>query len=169
MTFQRPTVLPKWADSDQVEPISGQNNVNTPPDELQNVGWLYKEFPPRQWFNWLGRYTYRWLAYLSQQESQAKVKEANAGNGYTVGVFDFTSLPPQGAMITLNVVDEGAGGGANFYSGIGYAPNPIAPVTLNPLTPSNLTVTVVSILGEVTVSGGSGGPYIVYGQMKTIP
>lgn len=163
MTFQRPDQLPKWAELDQDEPISGQNNVNIPPDEIQNVGWLYKEFPPRQWFNWLGRYTYRWLAYLSQQEAQATVS-ADSGAGTTA--FDFSTLPASGGIALVYVVDSAVA--TNFYEGIAFVPqSPSGARTINTVSNTNLTVTLTSA-GLVTVAGGTG-PYIVYGQLKTIP
>src|SRR5260221_13832836 len=98
MTFTKPDQLPMWADQDQVSNVSLQNNVLVPPPALQQYGWTYKQFPPRNFFNWLGRYTYRWLAYLSQQEAQSVV---GAGTGQTY--FDSVN----GGLAYIYVVDTG--------------------------------------------------------------
>ena len=69
----KPTILPEWAENDVVDPISGQNNVLEPPPEKKLEGWARLEYPPRNWFNWLARYTWRWLNWLNQQEEQSIV------------------------------------------------------------------------------------------------
>lgn len=156
----RPTVFPVWASSDQVDPISGQNNVLTPPPEKQMYGWARLEFPPRNWINWLARYTNNWIQYLAQQESQAVVTD---GLG-SVAIVDVVN----GGMSIIYVVDTGAT--ANYYEGIVYVPASYSSgiLTYNTTASNALTVSAISVAGEVTVSGGTG-PYIVYGQMKTIP
>ena len=92
----KPDKMPKWADLDAVDPISGQNNVLEPPPEKQTNGWNRLEYPPRNWFNWLGRYTYRWINWFNQQEQQAKVTD-----GTGTGLF-----PTNNALITLHAVDS---------------------------------------------------------------
>ena len=165
--IKKPTVFPVWADEDQNDDESKQNNVETPPPEKQQYGWARLEFPPRNWFNWLGRYTWRWLNWLNQQEAQATVVEANAGNLYTTTVYNFSNLPSQGALLTINVIDEGDA--SNFYSGIAYAPQTVvSAITINQIAASSLTVSTISTAGVVTIGGGTG-PYIIWGQIKTIP
>jgi hypothetical protein len=39
--------------------------VITPSGAKQNTGWV-QEYPPLQYFNWLGKYTYEWLNYLER-------------------------------------------------------------------------------------------------------
>lgn len=61
--LDKPTTLPKFAELDQIDPTSGENNVVAPIPTKQNYGWTFKEKPPRQHFNWLHRWTYRWLKW----------------------------------------------------------------------------------------------------------
>jgi hypothetical protein len=162
MTVSKPSVLPQWAIDDQVDPVSMQNNVLTPPPAFQMYGWLRSQFPPRQWFNWLGRLTYNALAWLFQQEAQAIVA-TDSGSGAVV--FNVTT----GGLCTLWVVDTGSGGGSNFYNGIAYVPpSPGSPVAMNKIANGTLTISSISTSGGVTVSGGVG-PYLLWGQTKTVP
>jgi hypothetical protein len=156
----KPTVFPVWATDDQIDPVSQQNNVLTPPPQKQQYGWARLEFPPRNWFNWLARYTNNWLQWLAQQEAQAIVADGT-GTTPTVDIVN-------GGMSLIYVVDTMATG--NFYEGIVYVPPGYSSGTLtyNTVASSTLTVSAISITGAVTVSSGSG-PYIVYGQMKNIP
>lgn len=155
----KPTTFPVWATDNRVDPISGQNNVTTPPNEKQQYGWNFNEQPPRNWFNWLGRYTYTWLAWLDQQESQSRVVD-NAG---TTPAFDIVT----GGMAIVYVIDTTTP--ANSFHGIAYIPpNPVSPVTVTKLGGTTLTVSTISVTGIITAAGGSGN-YIIYGQMKTIP
>lgn len=59
----RPEQLPEWATEDQVDDVSGQNNVVEPPAERKESGWDRREIPPRQWQNWLARLYYRWIEW----------------------------------------------------------------------------------------------------------
>lgn len=52
----KPTVLPRWANSG--------GSVATPSSGKLDIGWLPKEKPPAQYFNWLGLHTYNWIAWL---------------------------------------------------------------------------------------------------------
>lgn len=161
MTFTRPTVLPIWAVQDQVDPVSMQNNVLTPPPEKQQYGWDRQDFPPRNWFNWLARQTYFGLAYLMQQEAQSITTSDNTGATPT---FD----PINGGMALISVIDTTTP--ANFYQGITYIPPayPGATLSFTTTASSTLTVSTIAANGGVVVSGGSGN-YIIYGQMKTVP
>lgn len=155
----KPTVFPVWADQNRTDPISGQNNVTTPPLEKQNYGWNFNEQPPRNWFNWLGRYTNQWLQWLNQQEQQSSVVD-NTG---TTPAFDVST----GGMAIVYVIDTTTP--ANSFHGITYIPpNPVSAVTVTKLGGTTLTVSTISVTGVITAAGGSGN-YIIYGQMKTIP
>jgi hypothetical protein len=66
MAVTKPTTLPAWATLDVVDPTSGKNNVVEPSLTIKNRGWDFKEKPPRQWWNWLGRITSAWITWLSQ-------------------------------------------------------------------------------------------------------
>lgn len=157
MTFTRPDQLPKWADTDQTDPISLQNNVLTPPPEKQQYGWARLEFPPRNWFNWLARYTYRWIAYLDQQEAQSVVTD---GTGQQM--FDAVN----GGLVYIYVVD--VGNAANVYHGMVYLPPASVGATFVDIKKVGITTPVIGAGGTVTIAGGTG-PYIAYGQQKTIP
>lgn len=64
----RPDKFPEFALDDVVDSVSGQPNVSEPPSELKNSGWIRKQKPPRQYFNWLHRLTHNWLKYLDERE-----------------------------------------------------------------------------------------------------
>lgn len=155
----KPTVLPMWAVSNRPDPTSGQNNVTTPPLEKQNYGWNFKEKPPRNWFNWLGRTTYNCIAWLMQQEAQS----ATVDNAGTVPAFDMVT----GGMAIVYVIDTAVP--ANSFHGVAYIPpNAASPVTVTKLSGTTLTVSTISPTGVITAAGGTG-PYIINGQMKNIP
>lgn len=64
-----PSKYPLWATDDIVDPISGQNNVADPDLSDPNKkleGWAFKEFPPRQWFNFLHRFVADWIVYFNE-------------------------------------------------------------------------------------------------------
>lgn len=152
----KPSTLPKWAETDVVDGVSGENNVIEPPLEKQDVGWQRLEFPPRNWFNWLGRYTYRWLLWLKQQEEQAVITD-----GAGVGLF-----PTDEALITLHAVDIVTP--ANYIVAMGFktaATNPALTVTSSNV----LTLGAGSTTGNQAISGGTAGNIIVWGQTKIIP
>ena len=153
----KPTVFPVWAELDQVDDVSNQNNVLTPPPEKQMYGWDRLEFPPRNFLNWLGRYTYRWIAWLAQQEAQSVV---TAGTGQAT--FDAVT----GGLAYIYVVDKG--NAANVYHGMVYLPPASVGATFVDIKKVGITTPVISPSGTVTIAGGTG-PYIVYGQLKNTP
>jgi hypothetical protein len=153
----KPTVLPMWAESDQADPISGSNNVLTPPPALQTYGWIYKQFPPRNFFNWLGRYTYRWLAWLKQQEEQAIITD---GTGATAS---FNAVV--GGLAFIYVVD--IGNAANVYHGMAYLPPAGVGAAFKDIKKVGFNTPSISAGGNVTMTGGTG-PYICYAQTKII-
>jgi len=67
MTTPRPSVFPDFAMTDVIDPSSLQPNVVEPNAGKKNVGWVYNEKPPRQYFNWLSRMTSTWLHYADEQ------------------------------------------------------------------------------------------------------
>lgn len=76
MAITRPTVFPRWtyqADGSATpynvtDPTSLKANVVEPTSGKKTTGFLYREFPPRQDFNWLQRYNGTWIEFLNQQE-----------------------------------------------------------------------------------------------------
>jgi len=151
-----PSSFPDWAVQNQVDDVSGQNNVLVPPPEKQQYGWSRLEFPVRQWFNWLFRTINDWIQYLAQQ---AGLKVTTDGTGSTAAFNTVT-----GGLCIIWVQDKGSGGAANFFNGICYVPpSPVSPVSFNTIaTSSTLTVSSISTSGNVTVTGGVG-PYVVVG------
>lgn len=158
----KPTVVPNWATFNVQDPVSGQQNVTTPPDEKQMYGWARAEKPPRQWFNWLGRYTAQWINWFNQQESQAVVSD---GTGAVVSYDVFNIV--HGALAYIYVVDKG--NAANVYHGMCYLPPaPGSPVPFVDIKKVGINTPSISVTGTVTISGGTG-PYIAYAQTKTTP
>lgn len=155
----KPSDYPIWAENDVVDPVSGQNNVLEPPLEKQLNGWDRLEHPPRNWLNWLGRLTNRWIEWFDQQESQSRTVD-NSGTDPIADVIT-------GGMCVIYVIDTTTP--ANFYHGIAYIPpSPGGAITVTTIASSTLTVSTISVAGILTASGGSGN-YIINGQMKTIP
>lgn len=152
----KPPQIPNWATNNIVDPTSGQPNVVTPPPEKQTYGWSFKEFPPRQWFNWLGRYTAQWINWFNQQESQSVVTD---GNGLGLFLTDT-------ALITLYAVSKN--NPTSYIVATGYKAPGVAPV-LNVVSSSVLTLGVGTIAGDQPISGASAANVIVYGQTKVIP
>lgn len=66
----QPSKLPEWASQDVVSPAppagDGLNNVIEPSSTKKQEGWDFKEKPPRQWWNWVGRFSYLWLKWFSE-------------------------------------------------------------------------------------------------------
>lgn len=159
----KPTVLPKWADQNEQDPISGQNNVLEPPNEKKEFGWNRLEFPPRNWFNWLGRYTFRWLDWLKQQEEQAIIT-----NGEGLGLF-----PTDDALITYYAIDKETP--ANYLVAIGFKESSVDPV-LNVTSSNVLTLDTANFtpvgdapITQATITGSDYNNVIIWGQTKIIP
>lgn len=157
----KPTVFPVWASLNRTDPISGQNNVTTPPPEKQNYGWNFDEQPPRNWFNWLGRQTNLWLQYLAQMQNQ-EVTTTDATGATTI--FDVVN----GGMCLVYIIDTGAF--STWYEGITYIPAGYSAGTTTfrqvAANGSALTISAISAAGAITVSGGTGN-YVIYGKTKT--
>lgn len=151
----KPTVVPLWAMDNVVDPLTGIPNVQTPPIEKQNNGWIL-QFPPRQWFNWLARYTAEWILWLKQQEEQNIVT-----NGDGVGLF-----PTDGALITLTAIDSTTP--ANYIYAVGYKGAGVDAV-LNVIDSNGLTLGTPTITGDFPITGGTPANVIVYGNSKVIP
>jgi len=155
-----PTQLPVWATTDQIDPVNLQNNVVEPPPAYQQFGWTRSEFPPRQWFNWLGRNTYECLAYLLQQQAlNATTVDASGGTPIVNVII--------GGLVLINVVDTAVNG--NYFSGICYVPpSPGSATTINVIKNNAITITGgVQTNGGVIITGTGTGPYIISGQ--TLP
>jgi hypothetical protein len=54
----KPAERPRWASDVSADVI-------TPSGAKQDTGWV-QEYPPLQYFNWLGKFTYEWLNYLER-------------------------------------------------------------------------------------------------------
>lgn len=63
-----PAKYPQWAVNDIINPTSGQPNVvdpDTSDPTKKLLGWDFKEYPPRQWFNYLHRLVNDWIEYVN--------------------------------------------------------------------------------------------------------
>lgn len=160
MALLPPSQFPTWCTDDQVDPVSMQNNALLPPPNKQQYGFTRLEFPPRNWLNYLFRTINNWIMYLAQQSGQS-ISVDGTGTNPSVNVVT-------GGMARISVVDQGAT--ANYYQGIVYVPPAYSSGTLifRTTSSSTLTVSAISVSGQVTVSGGTG-PYLVNVQMNNIP
>jgi hypothetical protein len=151
----KPSILPEWAENDVVDPISGQNNVLEPPNEKKLEGWARLEFPPRNWFNWLGRYTYRWLNWLKQQEEQAIITD---GDG--VNIF-----PISDSLCVLYAVDMASP--THYLHAIGA--NVGGTLTLTIVSSATLSLGVISGTSVPITGAADPSTIIAWGQSKIIP
>lgn len=159
--IQMPDQLPMWAEQDVTDPVSLQNNVLLPPPTYQQFGWTKGQFPPRNWFNWLARYTYRWIKYLAQIKAQTVTTTDATG---TSTIFDVVN----GGMCLIYIIDTGAF--STFFEGITYVPPAYTSGTTTFRSVasggSTLTIGPINSTGGITVSGGTGN-YVISGQTKT--
>lgn len=109
----KPTVLPKWAEDDQIDPVSGESNVYEPPENRKLSGWNRREIPPRQWFNWLARYYYRWILWAKE-----KIEGSDSlilGSVSDVSAIDPTKISQgQEAILSSWASGYNLGGGAYY-------------------------------------------------------
>jgi len=116
MPYSKPAKLPRYTflddgngtPNDVVNPTSGQNNVVEPSESKKDLGWDFKEFPPRNFMNWLHRLTGQWLGYLNQ-ERDAMQNFAYAANSTPItlsvgpGTIDSGSV---GILRIKRIIDE---------------------------------------------------------------
>lgn len=74
MPFNKPTNLPKWADLNPVDGVSGQPAILEPTAGKKDSGHVRLERPPRQDLNWLFNLIYNWLGFLSDWVADIGVK-----------------------------------------------------------------------------------------------
>jgi hypothetical protein len=157
----KPTQLPVWATNDQIDSVSGANNVEQPPPELQTYGWPRGIFPPRNFFNWLGRQTYECLAYLFALQNQEITTTDASG---ATPIFDVVN----GGMCLAYIIDTGAF--STWFEGIVYIPPGYSSGTTSlrqvAANGSTLTISAISATGAITVTGGTGA-YVIFGKTKT--
>ena len=136
-------VLPKWAALDQVDPISGQQNVVEPPPEKKDSGWSYLEKPPRQWWNWLQRQTYLCLEYLMNQAYNKTTDN--------LGVDLF---PLEGALLTIEAYD--IADSTKYLRAIGYKPPGGAPIfSAGSINATGLALGAGTVGGDQPITGGT--------------
>lgn len=178
MVLPQPTEFPDWATQDQTDPVSHINNVVTPPLEMQESGWLRQEFPPRQWFNWLARYTGLWVRYLNQQVGTAATDittlqaQVDAMQVFQTVVFQGTygvASPSicdvnTKSIVSLKIVDDSGGSATDFYMA-NFIPRNSTPnrnVDDDIIANNNLTIPagVDFTTGSITVqTSGAGTTY----------
>ena len=140
MTFP---VLPEWASQDEVDPISGQNNVVEPPPEKKDSGWSYLEKPPRQWWNWLQRQTFVCLEFLFNQASTVTT------NNLGVGLFT-----REASLITIDAYD--IADSTKYLRAVGYKALGAAPVfSAGSIQSSGLSLGAGTISGNQPITGGA--------------
>ena len=147
--LSRPGSLPRWATEEAVNPVTGQNNVIEPPEEKKDKGWEFKEFPPRNWFNWLFTTIYQWLRHYSER--------THVADGDGVGLF-----PAENCLIRLYAVDKSFP--ANYILAVGYRGGG-AP-TLNVISNNVLTLGTGTAQGDQPISGGTAADIIAWGSSQ---
>ncbi len=74
-------------DNDVASPESGQPNTDDPPKAVKTLGWDFKQFPPRQWWNWWKRVESKWFGWLDQELKSGSFQIGFTGTGFTPGTF----------------------------------------------------------------------------------
>jgi len=100
----KPTKEPKWATSDQVDPVSGMDNVIDPTTAQEDYGYTYKDYPSRQIWNYLFRWIYNWLKYFETETDNPGVS-GDSGLGTAAGKdygTDVGKLPENTEALALN-------------------------------------------------------------------
>jgi hypothetical protein len=168
-----PSEFPVWAINDQVDPVSNQNNVVAPPTEKQLFGWARSDFPPRNWFNWLGRLTNNWLQYLSQNDPKCQTicrTNLSYGTAYTIA-----DTQTQGRLLLLYIQDTSFPTGGNAgdrFSGmcVPWSPSSSDRTVYAMGASSNITVSQISnATGQITVSTGGTGTSFTLVVQQFIP
>jgi hypothetical protein len=152
---QRPDEFPRWASMDVVSPVTGINNVVSPPQSKRNVGWNLYEPIARQFVNWLHRKAFEWIVYLDSR--------INDGNKTTDGL-GVELFPIHNAILTLHAVDKT--NPANFIHAVGYRDTG-APV-LTVIASNTLSLDTPTVDGTVPILGASPDDIIVNGQSNII-
>jgi hypothetical protein len=148
-------ILPEWAKEDKNDPLSGQDNVVPPPDEVKLEGWRIGEKPNRQWWNWFNRQTYECLKDL-QEQGRAKTTDKNG-----VGLFTMDD-----AIISIEAIDKDTP--ANYLRATGYKGSGLVP-QFGAIQASGLTLGASNTTGNQAISGG-GANIIIRGiSSKIIP
>lgn len=69
-TYEKPTSVPRWADSGSVlEPSEGK----------KDEGWVADEVPPAEWENWKGKLIGEWFKWIDE-----RVVDTDSGNGWSI-------------------------------------------------------------------------------------
>jgi len=105
MPVTKPTLYPDWATDDVTNPQSHKANVVEPDLTHKTVGWDFKEFPPRQFFNWLGRITNNWIQWFDQDIARvdAALEETSAvGGSFPVTITGVSNAPSATARYTVD-------------------------------------------------------------------
>lgn len=115
----RPDKYPRWADQDVVDGTTGNNNVIEPSEAKKNQGWDYLEPPSRNWWNWLHRKIYEWIAYFDDpalnpfaataQSPSSMSVDIGAGklwDGETLTEVSAQTIGPISAPTTDNRIDR---------------------------------------------------------------
>jgi len=172
--LQPPSAVPNWALQDQIDPVSGQNNVLVPPVQQQQYGWQRLAFPPRQWFNWLGRLAANWIEYFKQNDPKTTTILASGNYGVPIKICDTS----RSSILRVYINDTDEGFATSVFAGVC---NPYSPSSsnrrINPIPfgyydtgstadfniqNTHLTVSDINnATGQITVTTNtaSGGPF----------
>ena len=154
----RPTTLPTWAVQDVVDPVSHQNNVETPPDSSQQFGWAFQQYPPRNWFNWLGRWTSNWLAYLKQNDPKSRTFNTFTTTNNSDSDGPVITIPQSGLrpIVLIFVNNTASGENDNWFAGMATT-NSTSSFNVNIISNNKITVGQIDkdtgILHQVKTTG----------------
>jgi len=167
----QPTDDPIWAENDVVDPTSGENNVITPSVGKQNTGFLFKEFPPRQDFNWFMRFAGRWNTWFKELADSMGQGTGNTTantvlfdvNGFTAPTSRSCTVTALGSLVIISLPPatgvSNNGGTFNFISQAAFDTE-LLPDVNEPAGAGVFTLDTASapkLIGTYRVNTGGGG------------
>lgn len=139
--LEKPDTLPRWATTNQIDPVNGDNNVVEPPEQRKDVGWQHNEAAIRNYFNWLGRHTYNYLKYLDDKEkiTDGDGSEVVDQENVAIKVFAVNTATP-----------------TEYVVAYGYRDAATAP-TLTVTSNNVLNVGTTTTDGDIPITGAAAG------------
>jgi hypothetical protein len=125
----KPSFYPDWCTSAPVEdPTSHEDNYDetvSPPIPLTKTqyGFVFKEFPPRQWFNLIFRWIGQWIRYFDANYEEGTYSAFDGTNTHTL------QYARCGKLVTIFVPTIG---GTFSSSAITLVPTPSAVASIKP-------------------------------------
>jgi len=171
----KPTKLPEWALTTIIDPSSGQSNIVEPTATRKKTGWIFKEFPPRQFFNWLSNLIYKWLKWFNEEITEIDSEFDDFSTELIIGFSVFTTKILKFKVLTSDAVYiiydlEGTSNQTDLYFNLPSS-IPSQYESGNVVAISRITDSGVDGIGYLNLSAGTRQvnifPSLVFGSLWT--